>query len=274
MEESESMSDVPPSIPLWMTLIVGNTRLHWGLFEGDVLRGVRHTPHLVTVNDVQSLIEGGFAYADQRRPQALWIASVVPDQTMLCLRSSIACYVVKRSRIPLVNLYPTLGIDRAINLLGAKERTGWPALVIDAGTALTFTAGADQAGLAGVYGGAILPGIRLQGAALKTGTAALGESVAQAQTAFNQKALPPRWACDTSAAIASGLIYSMLAAVVDTLTDWWQQFPIGQAVLTGGDSSQLHRFLQQKTPEVASRVSVDTDLMFYGMSAYRQSCSD
>ncbi|MFK8181727.1 MAG: type III pantothenate kinase [Phormidesmis sp.] len=256
---------------LLMALIVGNTRLHWGLFDGQTLVGTRHTPHLVTVRDVQALMAGGFSYPDQRRPQSLWVASVVAEQTALCLKAPLACYVVERSRLPLANLYPTLGIDRAINLLGAKERIGWPALVIDAGTALTFTAGVDKAGQSGVYGGAILPGMRLQGEALRSGTAALEEAVVHSQNAFRQGALPSRWACDTSEAIASGLIYSTLAILVDTLTDWWETFPAGKAVLTGGDGPRLHYFLRQKTPEIASRVFVDSELMFYGMSAYCQS---
>lgn len=276
---------------LWLALVVGNTRLHWGLFEAQKLVAVRHTHHLVTVNDVQAMVGSGFDYLDRRRPQALWMASVVPEQTAICLRSPITCHAVERSHIQLANLYDTLGIDRIINLLGAKARVGWPVVVVDAGTALTFTAGYDlekQVGEqtdapnqisaavhgAAIYGGAILPGIRLQAEALKAGTAALEAAAIRSQNAIEQSELPTRWANDTEGAIASGLIYGAIATLTDRLSDWWQRFPNGKAVLTGGDGPQLYRFLQQKTPAIAARVSLESELMFYGMSAYRQSITE
>lgn len=288
----------------WLALIVGNTRLHWGFFEQERLVGSWHTPHLGT-KLANSLIASGFeAVAWQQvddlmppekaglprqplLPSALWVASVVPEQTVLWA-SDASVQVVRRSHIPLSNLYATLGIDRAINLLGAGSTAGWPVLVIDGGTALTFTAGAvtagavtDEAGRAGqkaVYGGAILPGIRLQGQALAQDTAALSEAIAISQSAFTQatdpskvaSALPERWATDTAGAIASGLVYGAIAAITDYLNDWWQQFPQGKAVLTGGDALVLHALLRQKTPEMASRVQVDSNLMFWGMQVYRQ----
>jgi len=269
----------------WIALVIGNTRLHWGLFEQQALIEVRHTPHLANVDDIQALLSSGFCCRDQQQPASMWVASAVPEQTALCRRATsettISCRVVERSHIPLAGLYPTLGLDRAINLLGAKDRIGWPVLVIDAGTALTFTAGRQQGSRAAAYGGAILPGMRLQMDALGSGTAALKNAARYAyqaiksteleQKGIQQTHLPKRWATDTKGAIASGLIYGAIAIITDTLTDWWQRFPAGKAVLTGGDGPQLHHFLAQKTPEIASRVSLDSELMFYGMSAYRQS---
>ncbi len=227
----------------------------------------------------------------------LWIASVVPTQSALWLRDQKSArasaqlsaqlvepsarsvepfaqlvepsaQLVERSHIPLSNLYPTLGIDRAINLLGAGKLAGWPTLVIDAGTAITLTAGVDQS----VYGGAILPGMRLQGEALAQKTAVLGDFVPVVPVAGSQSsniALPNRWAVDTEGAIASGLVYSVTATLVDYLSTWWQQFPAGTAFLTGGDALLIQQYLQQRTPEISSRVRVNHNLMFYGMNAYR-----
>ncbi len=288
----------------WLALIVGNTRLHWGFFEQERLVGSWHTPHL-GAELANSLMSSGFEAAAWQQvdslmppekaglprqpllPSALWVASVVPEQTALWAGDASA-QVVRRSHIPLSNLYATLGIDRAINLLGASSTVGWPVLVIDGGTALTFTAGAFTAGafaaVAGranqkaVYGGAILPGMRLQGQALAQNTAALSEAITISQSALAQAsesrevtpALPERWATDTAGAIASGLAYGAIAAITDYLSDWWKQFPQGEAVLTGGDALVLHALLQQKTPEMASRVRVDSNLMFWGMQMYRQ----
>ena len=285
----------------WLALVVGNTRLHWGFFDQGRLVSTWHTPPLkaevadqLMANEFKAEtwqpVDGLTLLAETGLPQlalppsALWIASVVPAQTALWASNPLV-QVVQRSHIPLANLYPTLGVDRAINLLGAGSTVGWPVLVVDAGTALTFTAGISSAGQPAVYGGAILPGIRLQEQALTQKTAALAEAIAlnqsRAETADSQKntpavtsalsaILPNRWATDTAGAIASGLAYGALAAVTDYLTDWWQQFPQGKAVLTGGDAPWLYALLQQKTPEVASRVQVDSHLMFWGMRVYRQ----
>ena len=295
------MFDTPNSA-VWKALVIGNTRLHWGLFKGKTLIAVQHTHHFASVEEAEAMVSSELFISEQAEvtqisnARSLWIASVVPAQTAICAEAlgsgnwaeyrtaeyrtaeyrtaeyrTAEYRTVERSHIPLANLYTTLGLDRALNLLGAKDRIGWPVLVIDAGTALTFTAGCQQQGNAAIYGGAISPGIRLQADALGKGTAALTLAAKQSQDILAQPFLPTRWACNTADAIASGLIYGVIATLSETLADWWQRFPSGQAVLTGGDGPQLHRFLQQKTPEVASRVSLDSDLMFYGMSAYRQS---
>ncbi|HEY9889978.1 MAG TPA: type III pantothenate kinase, partial [Candidatus Obscuribacterales bacterium] len=149
---------------IWLGLVVGNTRLHWGLFHGDTLTGGWHTPHLPPAT-VTALWQQQFAPAAWGAaaaaipplppgvPLPLWVASVVPSQTALW-QAYPDFHAITLGDLPLGNLYPTLGIDRALNLVGAGDRYGWPILVIDAGTALTFTAGTAQ----GLIGGAILPG--------------------------------------------------------------------------------------------------------------------
>lgn len=290
-----------PVSAAWLALVVGNTRLHWGFFQQQTLVGVWHTPHL-SAEQVDALKEAGFVSAAWQAitdfspiekaglPQsplplgALWMAAAVPDQAALWMKPPVPAQPVQRADFPIAGLYPTFGLDRAVNLLGAGSTLGWPVLVIDGGTALTFTAGApDQqtgrtpANSITLYGGAILPGIRLQGQALALRTAALDEAIAVSQTLLGSAAsseswtaLPQRWATDTAGAIASGLAYGTTSTLIDYLTDWWQQFPAGKAVLTGGDGPALHILLQQRTPALAARVQVDSYLMFWGMRAYRQ----
>lgn len=313
----------------WLALVIGNTRLHWGLFQRQILIGVWHTPHL-SAEKSQVIAQANFTakawqsipglemqtQSSQNAfpivsppPSQLWIASAVPEQTARWVNASqanalIATHTVERSRIPLAGLYPTLGIDRAINLLGTGSQLNWPVLVIDSGTALTFTAGISHKGIGTVYGGAILPGIRLQAQSLGQGTAALAQAAELGSTALTSAShnpaepnilLPERWANDTPGAISSGLAYGTTAILWDYLTDWWTKFPNGQAIMTGGDSTLLHALLRQKaqlpnselsseaprdqttkTPEINSRVlrkiqdiQVDNDLMFWGMRAYR-----
>ena len=282
----------------WLALVIGNTRLHWGYFCQNRFVGSWHTLHLTeaiaahlhqahfTANGWESLIDWAEPYTETERaalpqqalsPENIWVASAVPAQTDLWKRPHRMARIVERSHIPLSGIYPTLGIDRAINLLGAGELVGYPVLVIDAGTAVTLTAGVEKS----VYGGAILPGLRLQQEALAQKTASLASFIPAFEANEDATvALPPRWAQDTEGAIASGLIYSLTATLADYILSWWQQFSIGQVILTGGDAPQLYSYLTQhntaqhkntkRTPEMSSGVQVDSDLMFYGMQAYRR----
>ncbi len=282
---------VPSATEDWLALVIGNTRLHWGAFQSGQLARVWHTPHLDRDWVVRIQASGFSTEIWQRvfglshsaiaenpsqlppsqpfQPQSLWLASVVPEQTALWANRraadsettcSMPTYVVARSQIPLQNIYPTLGIDRAINLLGAGHTVGWPVLVIDAGTALTFTAGVEQS----VAGGAIVPGMQMQAQVLSQKTAALS-----VDDSWQAEKLPARWAMTTPEAIASGLIYGTLSIFQDYLSDWWQQYPEGKAVLTGGDGPALYALWQQKTPEMASRVTANSYVMFAGMQCYR-----
>ena len=66
-------------------------------------------------------------------------------------------------------VYPTMGVDRVAALYGAQLHYGAPALVIDGGTAMTYTM-LDSEGI--IRGGGISPGvkIRLQALADYTGS--------------------------------------------------------------------------------------------------------
>jgi type III pantothenate kinase len=250
----------------WLALVIGNSRLHWALFADQALIATWHTPHL-TLPQMQRLV------ADQFSPPAwhpltvpvalanlpavsLWLASVVPAQTQLWQQSGLLIHTVERQQIPLSGLYETLGLDRILTLWGASERYGWPVLVIDAGTALTLTAGDRNQ----VLGGAILPGLSLQARALHQGTAALPPMSFEALTR-----LPERWATDTVTAIHSGILYTLLAGIRDYLADWQQLHPQGKAILTGGDAPLLHRLIQP----TSDQLQMDLNLMFWGMRAYR-----
>ena len=288
----DARKNMPLQTGRWLALVIGNTRLHWGFFDRNNLDGVWHTPHL-TAEMVCRLVTHGFMDESWRdiagltldtkqnqlpkqhiEASAVWMASAVSSQTDLWVScSDLAIQTVLRSHIPLSSLYPTLGIDRAINLLGAGSTIGWPVLVIDAGTALTFTAGIEKEHKGSIYGGAILPGLRLQGQVLGQNTSALAvaDEIGRSVSGGGQGVLSPkRWATDTDGAIASGLVYGAIATVTDYLTDWWQRFPAGKVVLTGGDGPRLYTWLKQRTPEIASRVQVDSCLMFRGMQIYRR----
>ena len=186
------------------------------------------------------------------------LASVVPKQTELFLDYP-DLNLIQLTDIPIKNLYPTLGIDRALAVLGSGENYGFPSLVIDGGTALTLT-GINQD--RELIGGAILPGLGLQFQSLAIKTAALPR--------LNlPKTLPNRWAMNTEEAIASGIIYTLLTGIMDFIEDWLKQFPNSKIIFTGGDGEKLLGYLNELYPELTNSFKFDPNLIFWGMRSLR-----
>lgn len=275
----------------WLALAVGNSRLHWAWFIGEKLQQAWDTPHLPALV-VQQLAncqnwtdfpkeilypsnltpqppdkikpfplplpgrEGlGVGRKGEYQPLPLYLASVVPSQTTLW-QAYPNVNLITLDKIPLLNVYPTLGCDRALALSGAGETYGFPILVIDAGTALTFT-GADTNSR--LVGGAILPGLGLQLQSLAQKTANLPQVEAQ------NVSLPPRWAMNTPESIQSGIIYTITAGMRDFVEAWLQKFPQSRICLTGGDGNLLLKYMRSHSPEVAARIMFEPHLIFWGM---------
>ncbi|NJN71457.1 MAG: pantothenate kinase [Limnothrix sp. RL_2_0] len=205
---------------IWLALMIGNSRLHWAEFSGETLLKTWHSAHGIL---------------PERSSYSLYFASVVPAQTRLLLNHFPQAQEITLDNVPLKNLYPTLGIDRALAVWGAGEKYGFPCLVIDGGTALTFSA---VAGDRRFMGGAILPGLSLQFRTLSQGTAKLPK-------VDFPETLPTRWAMNTEGAIASGILHTVLAGVEHFIQDWRQQFPTRAIILTGGDGEWLKQNLQR-----------------------------
>ena len=230
--------------PKWLGLMIGNSRLHWAYFEQNILIKTWQTNHDL-INNFDSNIP-------------LCLASVVPEQTELFLDYSYL-KLIQLTDIPLKNLYPTLGIDRALAALGRGENYGFPSLVIDGGTALTLT-GVNQD--RELIGGAILPGLGLQFQALSTKTAAL--------PCLNlPQSLPTRWAMNTEEAIASGILYNLLSGIMSFIEDWLKQFPNSKIILTGGDGERLLSYLNEMYPDIANDCKFDPNLIFWGMRSLK-----
>lgn len=280
------MADKTP----WLALVAGNSRLHWGCFTGDQWLGGWHTPHLTPIQ-AQALMAADFAdwaWADlvansvansatevvpgavtagpmlgnlppSPTPPDLWMASVVQAQADLW-RTYPHSHTVTITHLPLDQTYPTLGVDRALALVGAGAVYGWPVLVVDGGTALTLTAG-DHGRL---VGGAILPGVRSQFRALHDYTDGLP------LLSYDLANLPPRWATTTAEAMISGILYSQLAGLRDFMADWRQRYGQGQVVFTGGDGPTLAAALLTQAPLWADCVRVDANLGFWGLRVSRR----
>ena len=163
--------------------------------------------------------------------------------------------MITLDQVPLQGMYSTLGIDRALALWGAGQKWGFPILVIDGGTALTFT-GVDAKGC--LVGGAILPGIGLQ-------LATLAGRTGQLPIVDLPQQLPPQYALNTQEAMQSGVIYTLMAGIKDFIQAWWYSFPQGHVVVTGGDRTVLVSYLQSQFPEIATRLLVEPNLIFWGI---------
>jgi len=236
---------------IWLALMIGNSRLHWAKFRGETLEHAWDTEHLPAVDSNAPLEALSGIETERDRPIPLYLASVVPQQTALW-QTYPELHLITLDQLPLQGLYPTLGIDRALALLGAAKVWGLPTLVLDAGTAFTFT-GIDSNSQ--LVGGAILPGLKLQ-------LQSLSQRTANLPAIELPQILPPRWGLNTPTAIQSGVIYTLLAGVRDFIQTWLQQLPESQILLTGGDRTLLLTYLQTQSPDIANRINTDPNLVF------------
>ena len=241
----------------WLCLSIGNSRLHWAWFQARKLQLSWNSQYLtksVVNNTIPSEIFPAPLLKDKLSQLPVCLASVVPEQTKLW-QDYTPLQQINLADIPLQGVYPTMGVDRALAVWGAGKTYGFPCLVIDSGTALTFTGVDDGQKL---VGGAITPGLSLQLKSLASHTAAL-------PIVNLTPSLPHRWALNTTQAIESGIVYTVLAGINSFIIDWTDKFPQSTVVVTGGDTLLLGKYwnaYQQTTPK---EVIFDTNLLFLGI---------
>jgi len=190
----------------WMAIAIGNSRIRVAAFEERrVLRQWCGTPSELDrrppwTNDWQS------------HSQRVVLVSVVPHQSTPWHHAP-QLREITLADIPLGNLYPTMGVDRALVALGAGLSLGFPVLAVDCGTAVSITAiGGDRQ----LMGGMILPGLALQFRSLHEGTAAL-PMVSLPPT------LPSFWARDTTGAIQSGTTHGLRFGLTQIVEQWHRE---------------------------------------------------
>lgn len=247
---------------------IGNTNLRWVSQEGVALghpESVRHgggvpldliaawesldVPRRVLVANV-----GGqpVAAAVGRVARALWGLQA-------------EAVTVRQSHLGLRVAYPDpsrLGVDRWLGMLGALDLGDRGALIVDAGTAVTY----DLLLPGGEHlGGLILPGIEMMRLALLQGT---GIPPAGPVPAPGISIVEP-WATDTGPAVVSGALQA-LGALADRLYDRLAlrcNPPSGPAsesvapalLLTGGDGERL-------APAIGRSLQVVPDLVLRGLA--------
>ncbi len=234
-----TMIKLPPYDPdaLVIVIDIGNTNTKVATWHGNNLKTVLSVP----TGDMSAFEEAYMAHRQATGKQlhaATIIGSVVPKAL-----ERIHAYVAGlEGREPLVvgDTLPlpmdlelkdnkTVGVDRVCQAAAAYDRIQTGCTIVSLGTAVTIDLVNDE----GIFlGGAILPGVSLQLAALHEHTAALPK-VAPAVPE-----LP--YGTDTAEAIQTGVCRGLAGAVreiVEGYATHLHRWP--QAVATGGDAALL-----------------------------------
>lgn len=169
-----------------------------------------------------------------------------------------------------------LGVDRLLSAYAAFKRFGEPVLVVDAGSAVTVDlVSTDSEGQAIFRGGAILPGISLQYAALRSGAEGLRQTeqtVGKPSNRNTNRLFEP--GRNTASAIHAGILASLVGAIERLARDF--QLSIQEAdshsktsspaeveiILTGGDGPVISEYMREQhrqCPHLVCRGLLDLD---------------
>ena len=236
-----------------MTLLlidIGNTRLKWGLAENGKLIAGQAVAHQQA--NRQDLIE---AWQSLPTPDQVIISCVGAKQQLESVGWAVS-RLWSKVRIKLAksqahafgvrNAYlepETLGTDRWLALIAARQHYPGPVCIADCGTAVTV----DMMGADGCHsGGLICPGITLMKKSLASGTEALE---------FDSRSYAIGPAKCTDAAIYNGTLWAVLGLI---------KYCLGKnsnmhLILTGGDAQLIAKQLDFEP-------IIDTDLVLRGLA--------
>ncbi|MDO9468240.1 MAG: type III pantothenate kinase [Thiobacillus sp.] len=205
----------------------GNSTLKWAAVDAGQWRAQGRSDYADWSGLKAELTAGAACYiasvADSSREAALAALLEEAGMTAVWLKGEAGFGDLKNSYLD----PQQLGVDRWMGLIGARQRTCDPVLVVSAGTAMTVDALAAD----GVFlGGVIVPGFALMRQALQQGTARVADASGEWQ-AF------PRATAD---AVHSGL----LAALCGTIRQQYAHLAEAagkppRCLLTGGDAARL-----------------------------------
>lgn len=194
--------------------------------------------------------------------QEIWLADVSQTQppliaAVLAAHPSARVHIIStvEQRIGFSHIYRApekLGVDRFLAMLAVNGHSA--ALVIDAGTALTLDAVANNQHL----GGYIVPGFNLSRQALLAKNQALSAFSTPTQT---------QWGDSTESCINQGLLLSHLALIEASWSQLLKKDKNARLILAGGDGYLLHQQLIQR----GIKNTFLPDLVFAGIRIYRQS---
>jgi type III pantothenate kinase len=233
-----------------MAVDVGNTQTVLGLFEGDELRGQWRlaTEAQRTSDELAVLFAGLLALngLELGEAGAMIVSSVVPGLTRSYRHLAddvlkVPFYLVGPDmETRLKNRYDdpsAVGADRIVNAVAAGHLYGFPAIIVDIGTATTVEA-VDGEG--NYLGGAILTGLYVALDALVARTAKLPSVDLEEEP-------PSAIATNTPDSIRSGFVYGY-AGAIDALVRRSRE-ELGEdgirVVATGGPASVIIRHCRE-----------------------------
>lgn len=245
-----------------LALDVGNTHIVVGCMEGLELRHIfrlethiQRTEHEYAVLLQQMLRFGGI---EPKGFEGAIIASVVPSMTatlkaavqiLTGVKALVVGAGIKTGLNIKIDNPAQLGSDLVVGAVAALDSYAPPLVVVDMGTAMTFTAIDGESRL---RGGAIMPGIALSLSALASGTSQLPRVAVEA----------PKSCIGTNTVdcMKSGAVYGTAAAIDGLLDRMEQELGTPLRVIATG---QLSRTI---TPHCRRNILCDDHLLLRGLA--------
>jgi type III pantothenate kinase len=240
-----------------LAIDVGNTNTCFGVFSEDKLSSIfRFSTHKYeTVDEWQFLIEN--ILKNYKGDFSSSLGSVVPSKDDLIIKALNNLNIkdvlkVKpgvKTGVPILYEYPSeVGVDRIVNAVALKEKYGFPGIVVDFGTAITF----DVVSRKGEYlGGLICPGISmsLENLFKKTSLLPLVEF----------KKPPSIIGKNTTHSIQSGIYYGFIGLIEGILQRLIRENgPFPYIIATGGYSEIISK-------DIPLITNVEVDLTLWGL---------
>lgn len=237
-----------------LILEIGNSHVSVAACVGGSIRTDKRFG-LDQSDDVVAYCEEAWSALPEDHRRALAAASVVPDaldrlreriQESLNDEMMVVGESLQRPMTLAVEAPELVGIDRVCAAAAAYDGVRGPCAVASFGTAITI----DCVNGEGVFmGGAILPGLRLQAAALHEGTAALPEVEVEATgTVFG---------ASTREAICNGILFGVvggLREIVERYATHLGSWPF--LIATGGAAEMVGKecdFIDRTVPDLCLR---------------------
>lgn len=232
-----------------LTVDIGNTTIAFGVFQGRKLKSSWKIP-------TSSIFSKGKVLKPIKDIDGVIISSVVPKATPIIKklvrnRFKISPLVLGENiKAPIKNLYRNpkqVGQDRLANAVAASELYGYPIIVVDFGTAITF----DIISKRKEYlGGIIIPGIEISLEALSSKAALLPRIKLSLPKEFVGR--------DTVSSMKSGIFYGFGSLCDGLIGKIKKRYGEQLVIATGGYSRLMAKFCN-------SMDKVKPDLTFQGL---------
>ncbi|BCM25694.1 type III pantothenate kinase [Methyloradius palustris] len=251
-----------------LAIDAGNTRTKWGVFDAQGAmqsNGVWLNSELMQYENLMACIPHEW----QACKQAV-ISNVAGTRLATVIKAKLAqlsisqCWVVPTKQAAnLLNRYESpekLGSDRWLAMIAVRHDYVLPALVINAGTALTLDALDIDKTMQGVFlGGLILPGLHLMQQSLL-------EKAADLSTLDVQSGDLQRFPLNTHSAIYSGALSAMAGAVKSMYNKLEQHVGLAPlCIVSGGDAAILIECLQSELLIDAKQLVLAEHLVLKGL---------